>query len=162
VAEWPEPEADPEERQRWWGRVALVGAAGAALVLMTTQENQSGSWRLPEFSLPTLSLPDFDIPEVALADLRGRTASDVANAPDAQTDPMSAMLGEPPTDGSPLVRPASFQACIGTIDGSAQTFGPPALIEDTPDRRVARFKLLDGQLTVTCADGMMTIEQYGG
>jgi len=162
VSQWPEPEADPEERQRWWGRLALAGAAGAVLILLTNQGDQSDSWRLPELSLPHFSLPDFETPEVSMPDLRGRSASDPASAPDAQIDAISAMLGEPPTDGSPFVRPASLQACMGAIDGSAQAFGPPALIEDTPDRRVARFKLLDGQLTVTCADGTMTIEQYGG
>jgi hypothetical protein len=126
------------------------------------QGDHSGSWRLLEFSLPTLSLPDFDMPEVSMPDLRGRAGPDEGVSDEAASEVVSAMLGELPTDGSPFVRPATREACIGTIDGSAQAFGPPALIEDTPERRVSRFKLLDGQITITCADGAMTIEQYGG
>lgn len=148
MAEWPEPEADPEEKRRWWGRLAIAGALGAGVILTAN----GGELRLPEFELP-----EFELPEVAVPDLRGREVSDTA--PDVSyDDPMIAMLGEPLADGAPFSQPAPFEQCVETIEGASEAFGPPAVIEDTPTRRMVTFKLPDGFMTMTCADGAMTIE----
>ncbi len=156
MAEWPEPEADPEEKRRWWGRVALAGAVGAAAILLMNSGSDLGQWRLPDFDLPT-----FDMPEISTPDLRGRETSNAAPSPGIATDPMAMILDGPPTNGSPLVQAASFADCRRTIDGTAQAFGPPAVLQDTSERYVARFKLAEGAITITCAEGSMTIEQGG-
>ncbi len=156
MAEWPEPEADPEERSRWWGRLALAGAVGAGLVLLT---NGGDQFRLPILSLPEFELPSFEMPEVPMPDLRDRESSD-RNAPPVSNDVMDMVAGEA-ADGVPVAREASFSACVGTIDVAAQSLGTPTLVEDEPDRRVALFKIIDGQLWITCADGTMRLEQRG-
>jgi hypothetical protein len=156
VAEWPEPEADPEERQRWWGRLALAGAVGAAAILLMNSGDERGQWQLPDFDFPAV-----DMPEISMPDLRGREDSNAAPAPGTTTDPMAMILNGPPTDGSPFIQAASFEDCRRTIDGTSQAFGPPAVLQDTSARYVARFKLADGALTITCADGAMRIEQAG-
>jgi hypothetical protein len=156
VAEWPEPEADPEERQRWWGRLALAGAVAAAAILLMNSGDDRGQWQLPDFELPT-----FDMPEISALDLRGRETSNAAPGPGTATDSMAMILNGPPADGSPFVQASSFADCRRTIDGTSQAFGPPAVLQDTSTRYVARFKLTEGIVTITCADGAMTIEQGG-
>ena len=156
MAEWPEPEADPEERQRWWGRLALAGVVGAAAILLMNSGDEPGQWQLPDFDLPTV-----DMPEISLPDLRGREVNNPAPARGNGTDPIGMMLSETPTDGSPLVQTVSLEDCRRTIDGASQSFGPPAVLQDTSARYVARFKLAEGAVTITCADGAMTIEQGG-
>jgi hypothetical protein len=74
---------------------------------------------------------------------------------------MAMILNGPPADGSPFVQASSFADCRRTIDGTSQAFGPPAVLQDTSTRYVARFKLTEGIVTITCADGAMTIEQGG-
>lgn len=155
MAEWPEPEADPEERQRWWGRIALAGAVAAVAVLLMNSGDELGQWQWPDFDLPA-----FDMPEMSAPDLRGRETSNAAPAP-AATDPMAMILNGPAANGSPFVQASSFADCRRTIDGTSQAFGPPAVLQDASTRYVARFKLAEGAVTITCADGSMTIEQGG-
>jgi len=154
VAEWPEPEADPEEPRRWMSRLAIAGAVGAGLVLLT---NGGDQFRLPNLSLPEFELPSFDMPEVSLPDLRGRESSD-RNAAPASREAMNIVTGET-SDGAPITRPASIEVCTSTVNTAAQTLGPPSWVEDGAERRVSLFKLIDGQLIITCVDGTMRIEQ---
>lgn len=156
MAEWPEPEADPEERQRWWGRLALAGVVGAAAILLMNSGDEPGQWQLPDFDFPAV-----DMPEISLPDLRGREVTNPAPAPGSATDPIGMVFVDPPTDGSPLVQTVSFEDCRRTIDGASQSFGPPAVLQDMSARYVARFKLAEGAITITCADGAMTIERGG-
>lgn len=136
------------------GRLAIAGAVGAGLVLLT---NGGDEFRLPNLSLPEFELPSFEMPEVSLPDLRGRESSD-RNAPLVSSDAMNIVTGET-TDGSPVTRPASIEVCTSTVNAAAQMLGPPSFVEEGPERRVTLFKLVDGQLMITCADGTMRIEQ---
>jgi hypothetical protein len=152
VAEWPEPEADPEESRRWWGRVALAGAVGAGVILLANSGG-AGSWRLPEFELPS-----FDMPELSAPDLRGRETPDRNAAPEVAYDATDMMPGEALARGEASSQPVAFEDCVRAIEGAAQAFGPPSSVESTPVRRVASYKTPNGFLTVTCANGMMSIE----
>lgn len=152
MAEWPEPEADPEESRRWWGRIALAGAAGAGVILLANAGG-AGSWRLPEFELPS-----FEMPEIAAPDLRGRETPDRNAPPEVAFDVTGMIPGEALARGQAFSQPVTFEDCVRTIEGAAQALGPPSSVESTPVRRMASYKTPNGFLTITCADGMMSVE----
>lgn len=154
MSQWPEPTPEPGETPRWlgWGVGAcLIGA----LALLAPGDDDwmaeiGRSWRMPDISLPEMGMPDID--------LRGRSEPTRDPGPIGELAAISEIAGEP---GEPLVRQnVGFEACAGTIAETAGVVGQePSLIEDEGERRVAVFKFLSGDLTITCADGAMTVLQ---
>lgn len=147
---WPEPSPDPAEPPRWPGW-AIAGIIAAALGVYLAN-NGGGEVLLPQFDMPRIAMPDID--------LRGRSESISQQAP--ETEEAAEILADallPDVDGN-SVQTVPFEDCIQTME-SGLPFGVPAIIEDTADRRVVRYKFLDGNLTVTCtrADSTLRIEQ---
>lgn len=132
--------------------MALAAAVGAALVLVNYENDLFGSFSLPAFRLPEISMPELD--------LRGRAGDAPVNSPVAAVEVALAPF-ESSGAADPIIQSVPFENCLDAIGDAVPGFGPPALLEDTSDRRVARFKLLEGAITVTCSrrDGTMTIER---
>lgn len=98
------------------------------------------------------------MPQINLPDWGSDGAGDVSS----QTAPITASVSELPSSlGQPMTEmPANLEMCQSTIAQAANAISQqPILIEDTSDRRVAVFKFIDGDLTVTCADGSMRMER---
>jgi hypothetical protein len=165
VSEWPEPSPEPGEQPRWlgWGVLAiLVGA-----LLWTTRD---GDWtrsfadvRLPELSLPQIEMPEIDWPDFGSND-------NSVQLPDGAItqESIEAIPGIPPVAssdfGAPIVQNVPFETCLETTEGAIEAIGSPIMLEDSPDRRVVRFKLLDGDITMTCAraEGTISIARREG
>ncbi len=159
---WPDHTPEEDEPPPWRGWAMAIGAVVALAFLLPRDANWFGTWQAPNFSMPEINLPEITVPDL---DLRGRSEN---SRPEPQS-PATAAIAEniaafdeaPSENGDPMVRQVPFEACIGTITQTASALGPAALIEDTPERRVVRFKMIEGALTITCsrADGTMTIAQ---
>jgi hypothetical protein len=155
MSQWPEPTPEADEPPRWPGRVALIMIV-AAIVVLTAGPNGGGlgNWRMPEFSLAEFSLPEMPAQAPQASSPSVSEASEYA----------ATFPGDPAASAdanAPMVQSAPFESCLETIATTATSLGQPAaIIEDTAERRVARFKFLDSNLTVTCsrADGTMTID----
>ncbi len=157
MSQWPEPTHDESEPPRWgkWG--ALVGIV-AVLVVGANSNMFGSSWRLPAFAMPEFNMPEFSLPDMSDPSSSDAPAS-VAIAESPTFDP----LAEPTTtpDGA-TVQSMPFDSCVRTLESMADSFGQDiALVEDTPDRRVANFKFIDSRLTVICsrAEGTMTVQR---
>jgi hypothetical protein len=145
---WPEPTPEPGEPPRVLTWLAYAAIAAGALFLISIGAN----WRLPQFDMPRIAMPDID--------LRDNSGSISQQAP--ATNEAAEILADallPDVDGD-SVQTVPFEDCIQTME-SGLPFGVPTTIEDTADRRVVRYKFLDGNLTVTCtrADSTLRIEQ---
>lgn len=157
MSEWPEPTPEPGEPPRWigWGVLAVVISAA----LWATSEDRGAplfaGWRLPEISLPEIEWPDLGADEQGVPQSASTQESIEAAIPG---------LSGANDFSAPLVQSASFDTCVETAANAANTLGPPIMLEDTADRRVVRFKLLDGDVTITCAgaDQTLIIERRGG
>jgi hypothetical protein len=155
MSQWPEPTPEADEPPRWPGRVALIMIV-AAIVVLTAGPNGGGlgNWRMPEFSLAEFSLPEMPAQAPQASSPSVSEASEYA----------ATFPGDPAASAdanAPMVQSVPFESCLETIATTATSLGQPAaIIEDTAERRVARFKFLDSNLTVTCsrADGTMTID----
>jgi hypothetical protein len=154
---WPDPTPEEDEQPRWLGRVIFIAAAAAAAFWVVSNREQLSTFT------QSFRLPAFETAEIAAPDLRGRSE------PSANTPPATASISEEalsqavgsmfPDGTSPTVREVDFGACVSMIaDMTELMHQEPTLVENTATRRVARFKLLEGDLTVTCADGQMTLE----
>lgn len=156
MTQWPEPAPEPGEAARRW-RIGALAAVGALVLWAALRSDglRHFSWRMPEINLPNAAMPD----------LRGRQNAPV-NEPETPeneaveriTDPIAPLIG----DGARSVQSVPFETCSVMLDDFPATLGQPALIvEDSADRRVRRYKFLDGNLTLTCAraDNTLTIER---
>lgn len=157
---WPEHTPEPDEPPPWRGWVMGAAAIAAVVFLLPRENNWFGSWQAPNFAMPEINIPEISMPEI---DLRGLSGGDQPET----TSPITASVSEavpgladaPHEDGQPIVQQMPLDSCVSTIEQLTTAMGAPGLIEDTPQRRVVRFKLLEGNLTVTCAAGAMTLEQ---
>jgi hypothetical protein len=155
MSQWPEPTHEADEPPRWPGRAALIVIVAAVVVLtMGPNGGALGNWRMPEFNLPEFSWPEMPAqapqPSSPSVSEASEFAATFPGDPAASADP-----------NAPMVQAVPFESCLETIASTATSLGQPAaIIEDTAERRVARFKFLDSNLTVTCsrADGTMTID----
>jgi hypothetical protein len=151
---WPEPSPDPAEPPRLPGW-AIAGIIAAALALFVS--NSDWRARLPEFALP-----QFEMPRIAMPGVNTRERPDVisqqAPAEDYAASAAEALFPDGTRDS---VQSVPFENCIEMMESSATALGIPAVIEDNADRRVIRYKFLEGSLTVTCtrADNTLRIEQ---
>ena len=153
---WPEHTPEPDEPPPWRGWAIGIGAIVAIALLLPRDANWFGAWQTPSISMPEIEMPDIN--------LRGRSEEIPAETPAPQSVDMSEgiAVGEPSPDGAPVVQQVQYGTCLRIIENTASTLNaPPALLEDTADRRVARFKVLEGSLTLSCSrpDGTLTIEQ---
>jgi hypothetical protein len=158
-SQWPDPTPEPGEQPRWLRWVAYAAIAVGIVFLVSASETWRGALRLPDFSMPQLEMPEIAVPEV---DLRGRSEP-AAESPSTIESITEGVATFPNAEG-PIVRSLSFESCLALLaDTGARMGQEPTLLENTADRRVARFKLLEGDVTVTCsrADGTMTIENRG-
>ncbi len=165
MSEWPEPTPEPGEQPRWlgWGVLAIIVGA----LLWATRDGSGtpsfADWRMPQLSLPEISLPELEWPDF------GSNETSVQLPDGAITqESIEAVPGIPPVAssdfGAPIVQSVPFETCLETTEGAIETIGSPIMLEDGPDRRVVRFKLLDGDITMTCAraDGTMSIVRREG
>jgi hypothetical protein len=153
---WPEHTPEPDEPPRWRGWAIGIGVIVAIALLLPRDANWLDAWQMPSISMPEMEMPDIN--------LRGRSDETPAEAPAPQSVEVSEgiAVGEPSPDGAPVVEQVSFERCLRIIENTASTLNAaPALLEDTSDRRAARFKVIEGSLTLTCSrpDGTLTIEQ---
>jgi hypothetical protein len=150
VSEWPEPTPDPSEPPRWQG-IAALAAAGAAIILLAANgSNWFAAPRMPQIEMPKIELPDLD--------LRGRSEEEAPVAPDAVQSAATAPVVD--ATGGQVIQSIPFEACLSAIAENERGLSQePILLENTPDRRVAVFKFMQGDLTVVCsrADETMTI-----
>lgn len=159
---WPEHTPEPDEPPPWRGWAIGIAAIAAIAFLLPRDTSWFGTWESPNISMPQISMPEINMPNL---DLRGRSD----NAPPEAQSPTTAAISESidglgeaaPADGGAMVREVPYETCLNTIEQSASAFGPPAIIDETPERRVVRFKVSEGALTITCsrADNTMTIAQ---
>lgn len=154
---WPEHTPEPDEPPPWRGWAIGIGAIVAIALLLPRDANWFGTWEAPNISMPQIDMPDID--------LRGRSDNTPpeaqSSAPAAIAESIDALNEAAPADGNALVRQVPYEACLGTIEQSTSAFGPPAMIEDSAERRVVRFKVSESALTITCtrADNTMIIAQ---
>lgn len=158
MSEWPEPVREPGETPRWLGWTVAALLFGALLWAV----RDDNALRMPEFALPEIEMPEIQWPDFA----ENAPTNDVSVAPTTSADNLgdaSPVVEGPSSDFEmPVVEGASFEMCVGAIDQAAATLGPATVIENSADRRVVRFKTLQGDLTMSCIDGTMRMEQRGG
>jgi hypothetical protein len=153
---WPEHTPEPDEPPSWRGWAIGIGAIVAIALLLPRDANWFGDWQVPSITMPEIEMPNLN--------LRGRSNENPAQTPAPQSVKVSEgiAVGEPSPDGAPVVQQVSFDRCLRIIENTASTLNAaPALLEDTADRRVARFKVIEGNLTLSCSrpDGTLTVEQ---
>lgn len=161
MSEWPEPVREPDEPPRWlgWGVWALLLGA-----LVWASSGENARWRMPDFALPEITLPQIRPPAFELPDFG---ANDNAQTRDAAApEAFESMPGAPPgvDFNVPLVEGVAFEDCVSAIEDAATVMGTPGVLEDSADRRVARFKTREGDMTFTCdrVDQTMRVERRGG
>lgn len=158
MSNWPDHTPEPGEEPGWmsWLAPATI-VIGVALLLSGDLFNGQGpSWRLPPIAMPA-----FELPQVTLPDLpQPEETPPPATAQIAEHDIPFALDAAPAEPGAPSVQSVPFDDCVAMITNGAMPFGEPVIVEDTPDLRVARFKFLEGDLTLTCSrpNGTMTID----
>ncbi len=143
MTNWPEPTHDESEPPRW-GRAAAV----IALAVL-------GAWI--GFKIYRLD-QHVAAPEIAL---RGRNETAPPQAPQVNEGvaAFSRDLLAARADGS-VTQVVPIKDCLALIyDAGGMRGVAPTIIEQTARRTVARLGFEDGGLTITCADGTMTIEQ---
>jgi hypothetical protein len=141
----------------------VIGAlvVGAAVAIWITRDDDGGialpSWRMPELNLPQVSMPDISMPDF---ELRGRQTDQPAQVPDMIASDDGAMTSHA-ADAAPTARAVPFEVCATILVETGNRIGnEPVLVEDSAQRRVARYALPQGHLTITCArDNTMLIAQ---
>jgi hypothetical protein len=156
VSQWPDPSPEPGEPPRWLGWGALV-AIVAGIVIWNPGGESAGSWRLPEFRMPEITLPEFASPDASTSE---DNASTLATSADIAEEASPLPPAPDFSGGAPVVRNVPFETCVGMLDNSS-ALGPQIIVEDDADRRIVRFKLQNGNMTMTCsrADSTMTVER---
>lgn len=161
MTNWPDHTPEPGEGPRWLDWAAPVAIViGVALLLSGVGSGAGGAntWRMPELSIPQIELPAITLPDLPRAEQPEPPVT-------VEFDESAAAIAEalvPDFDsGNPVTQSVPFDDCMDTISRPESFFGPAIVVEDTADRRVARFKVQDGTITVTCSrtDGTMRIEQ---
>lgn len=160
MSEWPEPVREPGETPRWLGWTVAALLFGALLWAV----RDDNALRMPELALPDIEMPEIQWPDFA------ENEQDVQSppAPGGMADASTVAEASPVVPGPitpefnmPAIEGVSFEACVGAIEQAADALGPAMVVESSNDRRVVRFKTVQGDLTMTCsrADGTMRMEQ---
>jgi hypothetical protein len=158
LSEWPEPVREPGETPRWLGWTVAALIFGALLWAV----RDDNALRLPELAMPQIEMPEIQWPDFAASEQDAQSQP----APDGMADASAVADAAPVVPGPttpefsmPAIEGVSFEACVGAIDQVATALGPAIVVENSNDRRVVRFKTAQGDLTMSCADGTMRMEQ---
>ncbi|HVK81538.1 MAG TPA: hypothetical protein VM915_13105 [Verrucomicrobiae bacterium] len=163
MSEWPEPVREPGETPRWlgWTIAALVFGA-----LFWTVRDDNGlsfdNWRMPELAMPQMDVPEIQWPDFAENEAAAPSQGHPQPAPADMADGSAIAEASPVVPGVTFDFVASavpgmpFEACLEIANQAAGGLGALSVVESSDDRRVMRFKTLEGGLTIGCsrADGM--------
>jgi hypothetical protein len=109
---------------------------------------------MPQIEMPEFSWPDFaETPENDMP-VAPTTSADNIN----DSNPVVPARAMPDIE-MPVMEGVDFETCVETINSAASALGPAIVIEDDANRRVVRFKTVQGDLTMSCVDGTMRMEQ---
>lgn len=163
MSEWPEPVREPGETPRWLGwTIAAVLFGG--LLWAVRDDAQPIEWRMPEFAIPQIELPEINLPDFGESEtsVQSPTQAQPQAAPPDMADASRVAEAAAVVPGvsfdfdMPAVPGLPFEACLDIANEAAGGLGALAIVESGDDRRVMRFKTLEGGLTITCSrtDGM--------
>jgi len=150
---WPDPVQESGQLPPWLGLATFVALAGALVGLVFT----GGA---PTLRLPEISMPRFELPQMAVREPDDRSRAEAPRAEIPGQEFAARADSETFPEAGTTVRSVAFADCVGMMDSMASGFITPVIVEDTPGRRVLRYKFEDGDVTLTCsgADNTMTIE----
>lgn len=161
MSEWPEPTRELGETPRWLGWTVAALVFGALLWAVRDDNGLSfDNWRMPELAMPEIEMPEVDWPDFGESAPAAPSQAqpqppppdmaDAGNVAEARVVVPGVTFEMPATPGLP------FEACLEIANEAASGLAALSVVESSDDRRVMRFKTLEGGLTITCsrADGL--------
>lgn len=158
MSEWPEPVREPGETPRWLGWTIAVALFGG-LLWAVREDAPAIEWRMPEFAMPEMELPEINWPDFASNEPDAASAQDGMSDASEISEASAVVPGRALDIDMQVVDGVPFETCVGAITQTAAALGPATIIEDGANRRIVRFKTLQGDLTMSCVDGTMRMEQ---